>query len=256
MALARGALVAISIPPLLFILSFFYAPLAYLAVFSAGEGGLVRPYIEVLTKPQYYTIIVASFLSALAVSIASLLISLPVGYYIVHSASRGEATLLLVLFVAPFIVDILLRALSLKLLLSLLSIKPGWTATTLGLLYGNLPLAIIFSYAGMRGVPHSLIEAARTMGASQLSAHLWITIPLASPWLAAGGVIVFLLSLTDYVVPSLLGGTTGFTVGSLIYYLILSGDRWDLGSALTLLVTLASSLSAFLVFRRVYRVLG
>ncbi|WP_062662526.1 ABC transporter permease [Aeropyrum camini] len=249
---AAAALLAA--PAVLYLLAFFYAPLAYLAVYS-GEKGLLAPYIEVLTRPHYHLIILNSAAVAAATALVVTLLALAPSYYIALEAGRRERIILLALFVSPFIVDVLLRTLSIKLVLSLAGIGPGWKATFIGLVYENLPLGILFAFAGVSSVSRSLVEAARTLGAGRLQVYRSIVAPLALPWLAAGFVVVFLVSFTDYVVPSLLGGTTGFTVGSLIYHLILSGDRWDLGGAVTLLVTLLSATAAYAVFRQAYRVL-
>ncbi|WP_158298236.1 ABC transporter permease [Aeropyrum pernix] len=249
-----GYTALLAAPAALYLLAFFYAPLAYLAVYS-GEEGFLGPYLEVLTRPHYYVVIANSAAVAAATALAVMLLALVPSYYIALEAGGRERIVLLALFVSPFIVDVLLRTLSIKLVLTLVGVKPGWTATFIGLVYENLPLGILFAFAGVSGVSRSLVEAARTLGAGRLEVYRSVVAPLALPWLAAGFVVVFLISFTDYVVPSLLGGTTGFTVGSLIYHLILSGDRWDLGSAVTLMVTLLSAAAAYLVFRQAYRVL-
>lgn len=246
----RISYTALLLPPLLFIIAFFYAPLAYIALFSAGEGGFISPYLEIISKPQYFIVIVNSFVTASAVAVIVMTLSIPPGYYLALESGGRERLLLLAFFTAPFIVDVLLRTLSLKILLGLLGVGPGRLSTALGLVYVNLPLGIIFSYAGFRLVPRNLVDAARTLGAASLESHLRVTLPLAAPWIAAGSVVVFLISFTDYVVPSLLGGTTGYTVGTLIYYLILSGDRWDLGSSLAILVSLASMCVAYTMMKK------
>jgi spermidine/putrescine transport system permease protein len=62
--------------------------------------------------------------------------------------------------------------------------------------------------------------------------------------------LVFFMSLSEFIIPSLLGGVQGFTMGSLIYNLILAGDRWEIGSAIALMVsTIVIALTLLIVFR-------
>ncbi len=243
-------------PMALFLLAFFYAPLVYVAVYSveAGEGVLLSAYLEVLTRPEYYGVIASSAVNAMVVAIVSTALAAPAAYYVASLASPRLRPLLLVVLVAPFWVDVLLRALSLKAILYLLGVREGYLAMMLGLVYEYLPISIITGYVAFTGAPPRLVEAARTLGATPLQAFVSVVLPLSAPWLVAGSVIVFLMALTDYVVPGLLGGTQGFTVGTLLYHLILSGDRWDLGSAVTSLLTVATVAGTALAFKRVYEV--
>lgn len=252
----RLAVVVLATPMVLFLLAFFYAPLVYVAIYSmeSGRGGLLAAYVEVFTRPEYYGVVASSAVNALIVAIVSTLIAAPAAYYVAAIASPRIRPLLLVALVAPFWIDVLLRALSLKALLYVVGVREGYLAMMLGLIYEYIPISIITGYVAFSSIPARLVEAARTLGAAHLQALLLVVAPLAAPWIAAGAVIVFLMTLTDYVVPGLLGGTQGFTVGTLLYHLILSGDRWDLGSALTSLLTLATVAGTAIAFKRVYEV--
>ncbi len=253
-----GSLAALLLatPMILFLLAFFYAPLAYAVAYSveAGGGGLLSAYIEVLTRPEYYGVVAASAVNALIAAGISTLLAAPAAYYATNMASPRMRPLILVVLVAPFWVDVLLRSLSLKAILYLVDVREGYLAMMLGLVYEYLPIAVITGYVAFSGAPQRLVEAARTLGATPLQALISVLLPIAAPWLAAGAVIIFLMALTDYVVPGLLGGTQGFTVGTLLYYLILSGDRWDLGSALTSLLTIATVAGTAVAFKRIYEV--
>jgi len=242
-------------PLTLFLLAFFYAPLIYAAAYSLESGGgLLSAYIEVLTGPEYYGVIAASAVNALIVAFAATALAAPAAYYAAALAPPRLRPLILAVLVAPFWVDVLLRALSLRTLLYMAGLREGYLAMMLGLIYEYVPIAILTGYAAFTGGHQRLVEAARTLGASPLQAVIHVVAPLAAPWLAAGAVIIFLMAFTDYVVPGLLGGTQGFTVGTLLYYLILAGDRWDLGSAIASLLTLATVAGAALAFKRVYEV--
>jgi len=63
-------------------------------------------------------------------------------------------------------------------------------------------------------------------------------------------VLVFLMSVTEFVIPSLLGGIQGFTVGSLVYYMFLSSGMWGVGAALTVVVVVALAAAMVALGRR------
>lgn len=251
----RLAVLALATPMLMFLLAFFYAPLVYVAFYSVTSSeDPLSAYIEALTRPEYFGVIVYSAVNALIVAVASTLLAAPAAYYVASLGDPRVKAMILAVMVAPFWVDVLLRALSLKALLLLAGVREGYLAMMVGLVYEYIPISLITGYVAFAQTPGSLIEAARTLGATPLQAAIRVVVPLASPWLAAGAVIVFLMALTDYVVPGLLGGTQGFTVGTLLYYLFLAGDRWDLGSALASILTLATVLGTAIAFKRVYEV--
>jgi ABC-type spermidine/putrescine transport system permease subunit I len=239
-------------PLALYLAAFFYAPLVYLALTSFSEGGLLAAYLEALTRPEYHVFYVKSVAAATLATIASAVLASPAAFYAAYYAGPRERMLIVAAMVAPFWVDVLLRALSLKVLLRVLGVGDGFWPMVLGMVYEVLPIMFIAAYAGAAAAPRSLVEAARTLGAGPLDAYLRVALPLALPWLAAGAAISFLYAFSDYVIPSLLGGTTGFTVGTLLYILFLESDRWDVGSAVAVIVTVATVAGAAVLFRRVY----
>ena len=241
-------------PLTLYLAAFFYAPLVYLALKGAEGEGLLSAYIEALTRPEYHVFYVKSLVAATLATLLAGVLAVPPAFYAAYYTGGRERLLIVVLMVAPFWIDILLRALALKVLLRLAGIGPGFSAMVAGLAYEVLPLMFIAAYAGAAFTPKSLIDAARTLGASYLKAFVKVALPLASPWLAAGAAISFIYAFSDYTIPSLLGGTTGYTVGTLLYILVLEGDRWGVGGAVAVLITLATMAGAALLFKRVYRV--
>ncbi|MCE4603160.1 MAG: ABC transporter permease [Desulfurococcales archaeon] len=242
-----------ALPLILFLLAFFYVPLAVLAYYSIveedGSYGLSN-YLELLQDPAYLRVILYSIVIAGQTTIATLLLSLPAAYYIaVHSRGLEKAALL-VAMITPFWIDFLLRALAIKNLMYLLDIREGYTSMMAGMIYDYLPYMFLPVYASLAGIRGSLLQAARILGATPIHVATKIILPLALPGIVAGSILVFLMSMTEYVIPALLGGTQGFTVGTLIYYLFLSGDKWGQGSALTLIITLSLLIATIIISRR------
>ncbi|MCE4611702.1 MAG: ABC transporter permease subunit [Desulfurococcales archaeon] len=241
-------------PLALYLAAFFYAPLVYLALEGARGEGLVSAYIEALTRPEYHVFYTRSLVAATLATLIAGALAVPPAFYAAYYSAGKEKMLVVVLMIAPFWIDVLLRALALKVLLRLVGVGPGFGAMVAGLAYEVLPLMFIAAYVGAAFTPRNMIDAARTLGAGPLQAFLRVILPLSAPWLAAGAAISFIYAFSDYTIPSLLGGTTGYTVGTLLYILVLEGDRWGVGSAVAIVVTLATMAGAALLFKRVYRV--
>ncbi len=242
------------LPLAVFLIVFFYVPFAVLAARSLqlpGGGVGLDNYLAIFRDPTYARVLAFSLAVAAANTLATLALAYPAALYIAFYAPRREAAILTVLIISPFWVDLLLRAIALKTLLQALGVREGLTAMLLGMVYDYLPIMFLPIYAGLAKVSRSIVEAAKTLGAGELQVLRRVVLPLSLPGVAAGVILVFLMSVTEFVIPSLLGGTRGFTVGSLIYHTFLSGGMWGVGAALTVLVTFALAVAAVVASRRV-----
>ncbi|MCS7106859.1 MAG: ABC transporter permease [Acidilobaceae archaeon] len=228
------------LPFLLFLLAFFYAPFALLLYYSFTDRGgsfTLENYVEIFLNPSYLNTIAYSLLISLLVVIATLSITLPISLYVAIFASNLERAVLLVAFITPFWIDFLIRAWAMKNVLYSLGIREGFLAMILGLVYDLLPYMFLPTYLALSRVPLSMISAARVLGADWFTIITQVLLPYALPGIFVGSVLVGLLAFAEFIIPSLLGGTSGLTVGALVYTLILKGDQWGVGAAISLLVT-------------------
>ncbi|MEM1903888.1 MAG: ABC transporter permease subunit [Acidilobaceae archaeon] len=237
---SRPLLSLILIAPLaLFLIALFYTPLALLAyrAFWSHEGLDLTAPIEVLTNPTYISILLFSCEVALITTFCTFLIAYPVALY-VSLYSRGfERVALIMLLVTPFWIDVLLRTWSLKSLLYLIGIREGYLAMIIGMIYDYLPFMFIPLAISLMRISESVIEAAKTLGAKPHQVLMKVIVPNSTSGIVVGCLLVFLMSYTEVVIPPLLGGVVGTTVGVAIYRLILEADRWAEGAVLALLVT-------------------
>jgi len=241
------------LPMLIFLAAFFYAPfivLAYESFLGINGGYTLSNYLAVFTDPTYGKVIARSLLLAVETTLLTLLLAYPAAYYIALQAGKKEKIILLALIITPFWVDVLLRSIAIKILITALGGKEGYTAMLLGMVYDYLPIMFLPLYASMSRIQSNVVGAARTLGASKLSLTYRIILPLTLPGIVAGSLLVMLMAVTEYVIPALLGGTQGFTVGTLIYYLFLSGGMWGVGAALTIMITIVLMAVAFIIARR------
>jgi spermidine/putrescine transport system permease protein len=184
----------------------------------------------------------------------SLLIGYPVAYYIARHTGRYRVPLLL-LIIAPFWINYLMRMLAWVNLLStdgyvnqfllffgILDAPREWLVgkhetVILGLVYGYVPFLILPLFAALDRIDSRMIEAARDLGASPAQAFLRVTLPLSSQGILAGCVIVMLPMFGDYYTATLLSGSPRTNmVGTLIEYNINTGAATDRGAALTIVL--------------------
>jgi ABC-type spermidine/putrescine transport system permease subunit I len=184
----------------------------------------------------------------------SLLIGYPVAYYVARHAGRWRM-LLLLLIIAPFWINYLMRMLAWVNLLStdgyvnqilmfvgILDAPREWLVgkhetVILGLVYGYVPFLILPLFAALDRIDPSVIEAARDLGASPARAFIRVTLPLSSQGILAGCVIVMLPMFGDYYTATLLSGSPKTNmVGKLIEQDINTGAGSGRAAALTVVL--------------------
>ncbi len=258
-----GALV---LPPLLFFLAFFVGPLLYLFFVSLhnvsqvelyGARLTVDNYLRIAGDPFYLLIIRRTLTAGLAVSGLSLLIGYPVALSMVRlSPSRRSLLLMLLLF--PLMVSNVIRAygwiaiLGRRGVINNLLSDAGLLQTPLRLMYSLetvvvglltilLPYMIICLVNALLTVDRNLEEAAQALGAGPARTFLFVTLPLSTPGIASGVLLVFLLTLSAYVTVQLLGGAQSKLLVSLVYDAVMT-FVWPRAAALAF-VLLAISLA-------------
>ncbi|RWI23635.1 MULTISPECIES: ABC transporter permease [unclassified Mesorhizobium] len=116
------------------------------------------------------------------------------------------------------------------------------TGVTIGMVYIMLPFMILPLVGTLRAIDPMTLRAAALCGASPFEAFRRILLPLSLPGIAAGGLMVFVMSLGYFVTPTLLGGTSNMMLAAMIAQMIQSLLNWGLGSAaafILLVVTMA-----------------
>ncbi|MBF2051069.1 MAG: ABC transporter permease [Leptolyngbya sp. IPPAS B-1204] len=229
----------------------------------AGAYGLGN-YLEIF-QPVYFQVVLRSLFFAVGSTLLCLLLGFPVAYWIAIKAPRRWRNLLLVSFILPLWTSSLLRAYAWitilrpsGLLNSLLGVfgLPGqdWLnrspAVFIGMAYSFLPYMVLILYASLERLDRRLLEAAADLGATPQQSFWKITVPQTLPGIAAGGLLVFIASLGDFVVPELLGGASSMTVSRLIYNQFLGATRnWGFGSSLSMILILAVSIAIALLLK-------
>jgi spermidine/putrescine transport system permease protein len=221
-------------------------------------------YLEVF-QPIYLRVILRSISFAIGSTIACLALGFPVAYWIAVMAPKRWQNLILVGFVLPLWTSSLLRAYAwitilrpsgvLNSLLMAIGL-PGqdWLnrspAVFIGMAYSFLPYMVLILYASLEKLDKRLLEAASDLGATPSQTFWKVTVPQTLPGIAAGGLLVFITSLGEFVVPELLGGASSMTVSRLIYNQFLGATRnWGLGSSFSMLMITGVSLAIALLIK-------
>ncbi|TIO21810.1 MAG: ABC transporter permease, partial [Mesorhizobium sp.] len=105
------------------------------------------------------------------------------------------------------------------------------TGVTIGMVYIMLPFMILPLVGTLRAIDPMTLRAAALCGASPSQAFRRILLPLSLPGIAAGGLMVFVMSLGYFVTPALLGGTSNMMLAEMIAQTVQSLLNWGLGSA-------------------------
>ncbi|MFT5220933.1 MAG: spermidine/putrescine transport system permease protein [Planctomycetota bacterium] len=267
-------------PSLIFIFVFMVLPIALLGLYSfkpaSSYGGVEAGYsIEawiqlfferdlddsLIFEPVYLQIIWRSIVLASIGTTISFLVGFPVAWYIVQQ--RGQKRdMLLLLVTIPFWTNLLIRAyswililgkdgmieqplLALGLIDESLELMYGNLAIGVGLVYSYIPLMILPIYASLEKLDFGLVEAGHDLYANRWTVIRQIVIPLCTPGIIAGCILVFVLSLGDFISPSVLGGGKKMMLSNLIQFQFSSARNWPFGGALTMLLLMLVAFGSF-----------
>lgn len=247
--------------PLVSILLYSFWTQDYLTTIRAFSLANFR---EIAASPLYIWLIAKSIMLALAVTVTTVVLAIPVAYFINFKAGRW-APILLLTFILPFWISYLLRIFAWKVLLGFNGIiNSGLMAlgvisepvaallyspfsVWLALVHAWLPFVILPIYVSMSRIDRSLLEASRDLGAKPARSFATVVLPLSRSGILAGSALVFIPVAVDYITPALLGGPSGSMIGNIIQAQFTRANNWPLGSALSLATMLCVSLCALLV---------
>ena len=221
--------------------------------------------------PESQQVYVTLFIRTLGVSIAvtalCFLIGYPMAYAMAH-ASSGWARILLVLVLIPFWTSLLVRTTSWIVILqqqgvlndifvflgivaddNRLTMVHNMTGTLVAMTQVLLPFMILPLYSVMTNIPRDLTKAASSLGANPFQAFVRVYFPNSLPGVAAGGLLVFILSIGYYITPALVGGSKGQLISNLIAYHLQTSLNWGLAAALSVIL-LVGVIVLYIVYDR------
>ncbi len=272
----RGAFWLLSLPPFLWLAAFFVVPVVLMAAFSFRadlRGEVFQPwtptaqqYVSLFSGGRYWGLLETSALMALAVAVAATVLAFPVAYFLAFRAGR-RAGLLLILLLVPFWTSYLLRVMAWKLMLGsegvinsflqftgvidqpLTALLYNRGTVVITLIYVWIPFAALPILAALARIDRAYLEAAADLGARPASQFWRVTFPLSLPGVLAAFFMVFIPTVGEYVTPLLVGGSSGSMYGNIIQDFFTKAANWPFGSALSMVMLVATIVLVALAVR-------
>jgi spermidine/putrescine transport system permease protein len=256
------------LPGIAWLLVFFFAPMAVMAKRSL-ETVTFNPdfsktytfdwnfanYTDSISK--YHEQFIRSFSYAAVATVAAFVIAYPLAYVIAFRAGRWK-NLLLLLVIAPFFTNYLIRTVAWSTILADNSFVTnllgsigfidltdalGWTAdgrllatpfaVVSAITYNYLPFMILPLYVSLEKIDGRLLEASLDLYANRVRAFRKITLPLSLPGIFAGTLLTFIPATGDYINAELLGNTNTKMIGNIVQSRFLVLENYPVASALS-----------------------
>jgi putative spermidine/putrescine transport system permease protein len=265
-------------PALLLFVLFFVLPFGVMAAMSLFSGNPVTNPNAVLTTRHYQRFIEDSagiyhdaLLATLRIGLITTVISLLIGYPLAHWMARMHSrlghALTLMAVIAPLLTGIVVRTFAWMTILqdkgvinttltqwgmikSPLHLMYNEFGTVVALVHIYVPFMVLTLIGVIGRIDERLEQAARSLGAGRLRAFVEVTLPLSLPGILAGSLLVFALSISAYVTPSLMGGTDVLTLPMLIAQQVGTSFNPNFAGALGVIL-LAVCLAIVIAYNRI-----
>ncbi len=198
----------------------------------------------------YIKVLIKSLQVAFITTIISIIVGYPIAYSIA-SAKPKMQTLLMLLITIPMWINTLVKTyawisvLSDNGIINSFLAKIGLAPVTLmytdfavilGMVYNFLPFMILEIYTALAKLDRALIDASSDLGANKLQTFQRVVFPLSLSGVISGITLVFLPSVSTFVIPKLLGGGQYMLIGNLIENQFITVGEWNFGSAISLIM--------------------
>jgi putrescine transport system permease protein len=230
--------------------------------FSEGWRGIrdfftgldLENFVFLTTDDLYWKAYLSSLKIAVIATFCTLLVGYPIAYGMANAPDHWRPTLMM-LVILPFWTSFLIRVYSWmgilstegylnQLLLGMglisepLTILNTPVAVYIGIVYTYLPFMILPIYSALERMDGSLLEAAEDLGCSRLKAFWLITVPLSKTGIIAGCFLVFIPTIGEFVIPSLLGGSQTLMIGKVLWEEFFNNRDWPVASAVAVVLLL------------------
>ncbi|MDI5933611.1 ABC transporter permease [Halomonas kalidii] len=244
-----------------------YTPSYYLAAVDrqlTPDGELVKvpPHLEIHVSLFWRTFWMSAVITGL-----TLLLGYPVAFLLANLPLR-HSNLLMILVLLPFWTSLLVRTTTwiailqsqgvlndMMVAIGVIADEARWqmihnkAGTIIAMTHILLPFMILPLYSVMKTIPPSYMRAARSLGGKPFLSFRRVYFPLTIPGIAAGGILVFILSIGYYITPALVGGQSGRFITNYIAYHMQTSLNWGLAAAIASIL-LFVVVVFYLVFNR------
>ena len=228
------------IPYGLFLALFVVIPLLLIVFYAfTDKNGVISfaNFIRFFSSTTTISTLIISMLIALATTLVCIIIAYPIAYILAKSKLNKNGTLLM-LFIMPMWINFVLRAMAMKDLLTLTGIfgVNNYLNVIIGMVYDYLPFMILPIYTVLVKMDKSYLEASKDLGASAFQTFRKVTLPLSMSGIASGATMVFMPTMTCYVISDTFGNGLITIVGKLIDEQFTTFQNWNFGSAMAMIL--------------------
>jgi putative spermidine/putrescine transport system permease protein len=245
---------ALMLPSALLLVPFFFAPLAIMLAYSFYRfvpGGRQEPafildnYRRFVSDAFYRSILGDTLLMGAAVTALALVLSYPLAYTLARSRSRWKG-LLTVIVLIPLMTSVVVRSYGWMILLAnngvvntLLAalqlpraqLMFNFTGTIIGLTEVLMPFMVLTLSGVIQQIDPDLEDSVRSLGGSSWHVFRDVILPLSLPGMAAGSLLVFVLSVSAFATPKLIGGARTKVMATIVYDQATAVLNWPFAAA-------------------------
>jgi spermidine/putrescine transport system permease protein len=249
--------------------AFFLAPIGIIVIYSflrkGLHGGVVWQFslsaYKSLLNPTLVVVTVRTIGTSIIATIIAILIALPCGYFMAKSKNQ---TFLLLLIIIPFWTNFLIRVfawmnilgnngflndflMDIGLIDDYIHFLYNQNTVILVLVYMYLPYAILPLFSTIDKFDFSLLEAARDLGATKMTAIVKILLPNIRSGIYTAVLFTFIPIFGAYAVPLLVGGMNSYMLGNTVADQLTKSRNWPLASAISMVLTVITTVSVIVM---------
>ena len=223
-------------------------------------------YKEFFNEEIYWLTFIRTAMYAIFVTFLTFVITFPIAFYITKVVNTKYSAFLTILLLLPFWVSELVRVYGWTILLresgvinyflinlglreNAVEMLYNDASMIMGLVYTSMLFMLVPLISSLQGMDDSYVEAAHDLGASKLTILFKIIIPYSAPGIVSGSIVVFMLTLGNYLTPNLMGGKNSLWFTEQIYNQFIASFNWNSGAAFGFLLLILSSLIIYIGLR-------
>lgn len=239
-------------PYLLWMLVFTIVPLLFVFYygFTSSDGTFTFSNITAIFEKIHIQALGLSLLLAVITTAVCLLFAYPLALILSKSAAKNRSFVIFI-FILPMWINFLLRIIAIRMLLSdngilnyilsalnlpNFSIMYTPAAIVIGMVYDYFPFMVLPIYNALIKIDHNLLDAAGDLGATPARTFRKIIFSLSVPGVISGITMVFVPSISEFVIADILGGGKVLLIGNIIEQEFNQGNNWHLGSGISIVL--------------------
>lgn len=236
-------------PYIIWVIGFTVIPLGLIFKYAltSREGGFSLENISAIFDPIHLKAMIFSLEIAIGCTLLCILLSYPL-VMALRYLNMGKQSFVMFIWILPMWMNFILRILAWQMILSnngilnflltklgleALPLANSGAAVMIGVVYDYLPYMVLPIFNAVAEIDEDIIEAAKDLGANGFTVFRRIIFPLSLPGLLSGIVMVFVPSMTSFVISDILGGGKMQLIGNVIEQEFTKSSNWNLGSGLS-----------------------